>query len=56
MRLLEVTLQDWRSIHDGQTVSLGGLTVLFGANSSGKTNVLTGVEAALDHENIDWTE
>jgi AAA domain, putative AbiEii toxin, Type IV TA system len=44
MRLLGITIEDFRSIHD-QWLPTDGLVVLFGPNSAGKTSVL---EAAVE--------
>jgi len=43
-RLTEVRLLRFKSFR-GATVPLGGLTILTGRNSSGKSNVLDAIEA-----------
>lgn len=54
MRLLGVILDDFRSIKDWQVVPLGGLTVLFGTNSAGKSNVLDALTRAVGGS--DWSD
>lgn len=56
MRIRGIQIEDFRSIHSPQVVPLGGLTVLYGANGSGKTNVLTAIERVFGEDKDAWSE
>jgi DNA replication and repair protein RecF len=43
MRVVDVTLRDFRGYHDAQAVLGDGLTVVAGPNGAGKTNLLEGL-------------
>ena len=49
MKLTEVSIKGFKSIDNltGQSIRLGDVTVLLGANGSGKSNVTDGIRFAL---------
>jgi len=56
VRLRAIAIYDFRSIHSEQTLPLGNVTVLYGRNGSGKTNVLSAIDRIFVEDKSLWSE